>query len=257
MTSISLDRTTTTPDGILGAVERLAPTVAGRADEIEAARRVPRDLLDQLLAAGCFKVMLPRSHGGVGADVASAMRILETLARADASTAWTVMIGSGAWFDLVGLPRATFDELFAEGPDVVIAGVFNPTGSITAVDGHYRVDGRWGFASGCQDASWLFGNCVESVIDGTPQMRVALFAPDEVEIEDTWTVSGLSGTGSHHFRADRVIVPVERTAPMPPEQPCLDDVVVHIPAPRSSRPRSRASHSASPGDRWTTSSISR
>ena len=30
--------------------------------------------------------------------------------RADASVAWTVMIGAGAWLDLAGLPRASFDD---------------------------------------------------------------------------------------------------------------------------------------------------
>ena len=57
------------------------------------------------------------------------MRIIESLARADASVAWTVMIGAAPWIDMAGLPRATFDALFAT-PDVITAGVFNPTGSI-------------------------------------------------------------------------------------------------------------------------------
>ncbi len=224
-----MDRSTTTPPGVLEAARGLAPTIAARAAEIEAGRRVPRDLLDELIGAGCFRVMLPPSHGGVGADLPSAMRVFEALARADASVGWTVMIGAGSWCDLTRLPRATFDELFAAG-DVIFAGAINPSGSIAAADNGYRVTGRWGFASGCEHADWLFANCVERIVDGVPHLRIAVFSPEQVVIEDTWTVSGLCGTGSHHFRAEDVLVVVERTV-TEDDEPCLDLPIVHIPPP--------------------------
>ena len=223
--------TTTTAADVLHAVESLAPTIAERAAEIEAARRVPADLLDDLKSAGAFRLLLPASHGGIEADVPAALAVFEALARADASVCWSVMIGGSAWRDLVGLPRSTFDELFADGPDVVIAGVINPAGSIEAVDGGYLVNGRWSFASGCEYASWIFGDCVEGVVDGVPQLRIALFSPDQVIIEDTWHVSGLCGTGSHHFRADGVVVAPERTLLVLEESPCLDATIVRIPPP--------------------------
>ena len=49
---------TTTRD-VLDAVHRLAPAMAARAGETEAARRVPRDLLDGLTAAGVFRLLRP------------------------------------------------------------------------------------------------------------------------------------------------------------------------------------------------------
>ena len=110
--------------------------------------------------------------------------------------------------------------------------MFNPTGSIEAVDGGYRVTGRWAFASGCEHATWLFGDCVEGVVDGVPQLRIAVFSPDEVVIEDTWYVSGLRGTGSHHFHVDGVVVPAERTFTSSTPTPCIDEPIVRIPTPR-------------------------
>lgn len=230
MTAI-LDHDTMTADGVLDAARALAPTIAGRAAEIEAARRLPRDLLDELVASGCFRLLLPPTHNGIGADLPAAMRVFESLGSADASVGWTVMIGAASWCDLAGLPRAAFDSLFAAGSDVIMAGAFNPTGSIVAADGGYRVTGRWSFASGCEHSAWLFGNCVEGVVDGLPQLRVAVFAPDQIVIEDTWTVSGLSGTGSHHFRATDVVVSEERTFRPLADEPCLDEAIVHIPPP--------------------------
>lgn len=222
---------TMTVETVLHAVRQLAPSILDRAAEIEAGRRVPADLLDKLRAAGCFRLVRPATHGGLEASITDAMRALESLARADASVAWTVMIGAGSWIDLAHLPRETFDALYATNPDAITAGVFNPTAAITPVDGGYQVTGRWSFASGCEHADVLFGNGVEGVVDGMPQMRGAVFSAGDAVIEDTWSVSGLCGTGSHHFHVAGAVVPAERTyAPMDGE-PCIDALIAHLPPP--------------------------
>jgi alkylation response protein AidB-like acyl-CoA dehydrogenase len=228
---MTITHDTMTVETVLQAVRRLAPSIFDRAGEIEAGRRVPLDLLDSLRAAGCFRLVRPATHGGLEASMPDAMRALESLARADASVAWTVMIGAGSWIDLAHLPRETFDALYGANPDAITAGVFNPTGSVTPADGGYQVSGRWSFASGCQHADVLFGNGVEGFADGMPQLRGAVFAPVDVAIEDTWSVSGLCGTGSHHFHVDGAVVPAERTyAPMNGE-PCVDALIVRLPPP--------------------------
>ena len=51
---------------VLDAVHDLAPSIADRAAEIERARRLPADLLDDLRRTGCFRMLLPPSHGGLG-----------------------------------------------------------------------------------------------------------------------------------------------------------------------------------------------
>ncbi|MGH9133862.1 MAG: acyl-CoA dehydrogenase family protein, partial [Ilumatobacteraceae bacterium] len=84
------------PAGTLDAVRALGPQIAARIDEIDTARRLPPDLVDELVAAGCFRSLVPRSHGGDEADVVSHMRVLEELARVDGSVGWTVMIGAAA-----------------------------------------------------------------------------------------------------------------------------------------------------------------
>lgn len=230
---------------VLEAVRELAPVIATRAGEIEAARRLPRDLLDDLVAAGCFRMLRPASHGGMGLDLASGMRVLEELSRADASVGWTVGIGSAGWLDLVDLPRPTFDAIFGDDPDVIVAGTINPTGIAVPVDGGYRVSGRWAFASGCEHCHWLFANCIEQPTEGAgadpsgdgppgggpPPMRVAVLTPADVEIEDTWSVSGLRGTGSHHFRVDDVVVPADRTYAVMTGESCIDEPMARIPLP--------------------------
>jgi alkylation response protein AidB-like acyl-CoA dehydrogenase len=138
------------------------------------------------------------------------------------------MIGSQAPVVFGLLPRATFDAVYAAGPDVIVAGAFNPTGVATPVDGGYRVRGRWAFASGCEHAHRFIAHCF--VDDGrTPPLRMALLRPEEVAIEDTWHVSGLRGTGSHDFVVDDVVVPDEHTFSLVEPQHCVDGPLWRIP----------------------------
>ena len=184
--------------------------------------------MDELVAAGCFRTLVPRSHGGVELDLPVQMQVLEELARADASVAWTVMIGSEGPVLFRMLPRTSFDALYAAGPDVIMAGSANPTGTATPVEGGYRVTGQWAFASGCQHAHWFVGHCM--VDDGRePPVRMMVLPPSDVEIKDTWSVSGLCGTGSHDVVVNGAFVPDENSFVVFGSEPSVDVAPLRIP----------------------------
>ncbi len=215
-------------NGDFTAVRALGRQIVARADEIEQARRLPRDLVDDLVAAGCFRSLVPRTYGGSDVGLPAHMRLLRELARADGSVGWTVMIGSSAPAILGLLPRETLDAIYAAGPDVILAGAFNPTGMATPVDGGYRVTGRWSFASGCQHADWFIAHCI--VDDGRePPLRMAVLPADVVDIVDTWHAAGLCGTGSHDFTVENVFVPDERTFSVVEPQAALDGPLWRVP----------------------------
>lgn len=217
----------TTAEPILDAVSALTPSIAARAEEIERARRLPPDLVDELLAAGCFRMLVPRSHGGAELDLPTQLEVLEELARADASVAWDVAIGSEGPVLFRMLPRASFDALYAAGPDVIIAGAVPPAGTATPVEGGYRVTGRWAFASGCQHAHRFVGHCV--VDDGRePPGRMMVLSPSDFDVQDTWSVSGLCGTGSHDVVVDGAFVPDELSFVLGTE-PSVDVPPLRIP----------------------------
>ncbi|HWC67123.1 MAG TPA: acyl-CoA dehydrogenase family protein [Acidimicrobiales bacterium] len=195
---------------VLDAVRALAPAIAARSDEIEEGRRLPPDLVADLRAAGCFRMLVPRRRGGVQAELAEHLQMVRELARADGSVGWTVMIGATAPVISALLPRATVDAVYADGPDMIGAGSFNPLGVAVPVDGGYRATGRWTFASGCQHADWFIAHCM--VGDGrVPPLRMMVVPAADVEIIDTWRVSGLCGTGSHDFALDDVFVADDHT----------------------------------------------
>jgi len=231
MTTDTIDDTRTndveSSDSVLDKIRAMAPAIAARGDEIEQGRRLPTDLVEKLSTAGCFRAMVPASHGGQGLTFAEQLLVIRELARADGSVGWTVMIGSSAPVVLGLLPRSSFDQIYAKGPDVILGGAFNPKGVATPVDGGYRVSGRWSFASGCQHCHWFVAHCM--VDDGRmPPVRMMVLPPSDVEIADTWYVSGLCGTGSHDFVVDDVFVPDERSFTLW-DEPALDGPLWRIP----------------------------
>ena len=85
---------------VIDAAQTLAGSLPDRSAEIEAARQLPADLLADLVSSGCFRILLPRSHGGSEATLGQALSLYEMLAAADPATGWTVMIGATGWCDL-------------------------------------------------------------------------------------------------------------------------------------------------------------
>ncbi len=143
--------------------------------------------------------LLPRAGARFGrrrrAGPRRRLAVIEELARADGSVGWTAMIGSAAPVLLGHLPPASFDAVYGDGPDVIVAGTFNPTGSATPVAGGFRVTGRWSFASGCLHAGWFVAHCTVDD-DRDPPLRMVVLPASDVTVLDTWSVSGLCGTAA-------------------------------------------------------------
>jgi alkylation response protein AidB-like acyl-CoA dehydrogenase len=188
---------------LLAAIRDLAPSIAARADEIEAGRRVPGDIIEALRRIGVFRMLVPRSHGGLELSIPEVVPVLEALSAADSSVGWVTMIAVTSQSFCTRLPRATYDHVYAE-PDVVVTGVGTPAGQAEKIDGGYRINGRWPFASGCQNAHWIVGHCVlfedgKPMMSGDdPQTRFFIVPAECWRIEETWQASGLTGSGSHH-----------------------------------------------------------
>jgi alkylation response protein AidB-like acyl-CoA dehydrogenase len=203
------------PDPVAAARD-LLPAVRARADEIERLRHLPRDLSDMLAAAGLYRLWAPAEYGGLELPPLPVLETFETLATADGSTAWCVFIAVTSATALARLPPATARAVHAS-PTTMMAGAFAPRGTAVATGGGYRVDGRWAWGSGIHNADWVLGGCrlmrdgaPETLPSGAPRPLMALAPAADVELLDTWHVSGLCGTGSTDFAMHGVLVPADR-----------------------------------------------
>jgi indole-3-acetate monooxygenase len=176
---------------------------------------MPGDLVDDLIKTRIFTLGVPRNIGGEEARPVDLMQAIETVATADGSAGWCAMIATGNGASAGYMTDRGAREFFAE-PAKPTAGIAAPTGAAVRVDGGVRVTGRWPFASGITHCDWVWAGCLV-MESGRPHMTsrgreiVHVCMPvSEVEIHDTWHVSGLCGTGSNDFSAADVFVPDHR-----------------------------------------------
>jgi alkylation response protein AidB-like acyl-CoA dehydrogenase len=202
-----------TTQSMLAEVRKLGPDAISRAAEIEALRQLPSDLIEELRAIGIFRMFVPRSHGGLELDLPSAVEIIRALASIDGSVGWNAMIGSAGGIFAPLLPREIYDHIYENGPDTIMAGSIQPAGTAEKEGDHWRVNRRWPFASGCVHAEWMLAMCKmaeggQPLLDdrGAPLVRGFILPARKWEIEDTWHVAGLKGTGSHHIKVTDAVV---------------------------------------------------
>jgi 3-hydroxy-9,10-secoandrosta-1,3,5(10)-triene-9,17-dione monooxygenase len=220
----------------------LQPLLAANAARCEDERRIPDENLAALDGAGLFATVAPKRCGGRGTTMATQLAVAAALGQGCASTAWVqtlIAVTTWAASRLAGEGQA---EIFGDGDDRSagrdriprVCGVVAPTGTATAVEGGFRVTGRWGFASGSLHTDWC--GCGVQLVDpdgdGRPAGQDLAYLPlAELTVEDTWYVAGMRGTGSNTVVADDVFVPARRMAlsgfatgtPTPPESQAPSD----------------------------------
>src|SRR6201987_6532098 len=155
-----------------GLVERargLQALITRKADEIERTRRLTPAVTSALIENGLYRALLPQSVGGHEAPLEIFMQMQEEVAKADASTAWclgqcSVCAMTGAYLE----PDAA-NEIFNNPPGILAWGAI--AHEVKAVPGGYMATGRWDFASGSRQASWLGAHVRVVEADGTPRKK--------------------------------------------------------------------------------------
>jgi indole-3-acetate monooxygenase len=192
-------------------------TLRAAADRIEEARALPPDVVAALHGARLFRLLLPKSIGGDEVHLKVLAEVMEIVARADASTAWCLGQAAGCAMSAAFLEPEVARRLF--GPaDAVLAWGAGIQGKAVAVDGGYRVTGKWTFASGCANATLLGAHSYVFEADGTTPRRRAdgrqldltgIFPVSKARIHDMWYTIGLRGTASYTYEIQDLFVPEE------------------------------------------------
>ncbi|GAC67389.1 acyl-CoA dehydrogenase family protein [Gordonia soli] len=193
-----------------------ARVIEAEADQIEATTTITRTAYDAIADAGLFWILVPQEYGGAGLDIVSAFKVVQELSRADGSTGWAFMANSCSTGVAVGFMRPDgAEEMFGGVDKGITAGMVVPAGTGVRVDGGFRVNGRFQFASGSAHASWIGAGFVvldvngEPIIlpDGNPDCRITWLPRDEVEFTGNWDVMGMVGTGSYDYQVNDRFVP--------------------------------------------------
>jgi alkylation response protein AidB-like acyl-CoA dehydrogenase len=205
---------------VVRAAAALRPELRRRREEIEREQRLPPALVEELRAAGFYRMVIPRALGGLQADPLTYLRAVELLASGCGSVGWNLANNGIGQLVTLGLPDAGVDELYGHGGGTIIAGTaVQGGGQGVPVAGGYRVSGRWQFGSGCREAAWMLGS-FQILDDGRPRLGPegkalywrGIFPRAEAEIvPGSWDVAGLRGTGSFDWTVEDVFLPERRT----------------------------------------------
>jgi alkylation response protein AidB-like acyl-CoA dehydrogenase len=199
--------------GVRGLRQAVAPLIPGirlRADAAEQERQVPRESMAELRAAGFFRAFVPRAYGGDERSLGEVLDAATDLAAACPSTAWVGTLFAvhniaACWLDERGQ-----DEIFAEGPDALVASSVAPMGTLVEQDGGFVLAGKWSFASGVAHAAWIMLGAKLASPEGPPEYAFAFVRAAEATLVDDWHVAGLRATGSQSLELAHVFVPRHR-----------------------------------------------
>ena len=187
----------------------LGPEIAAAADEIERTQRIPAGLLERMHEFRLFRMLLPRSAGGDEVEPGG-------LCRGDRGNRPARRLDR---LEHVHRKQLRIDRAISrwrrQSHDLRRSAHRRILGTAQrlarrAVDGGYRLTGKWDFSSGCRQANWMgaHGHVVEP--DGSlrlnrfgrPTVRTLLFPAEQATLIDTWHTIGLRGTASESYRVD-------------------------------------------------------
>lgn len=187
--------------------EAMAERLAGRAEQAEAERTLPAATIREAEKAGLFAMLTPRALGGDEASFRMFLEVVRRLGRGCASSAWTLsFLALHAWI-FAKLGAEAQAEVFRAGTPLAPAPLA-PTGRAEAVDGGYRISGRWDWATGVNHSDWAMVSCLHP---DSPAPLFCVLPLAQLTVDDVWRVSGMAATGSNTLVAQEVFVPAHMT----------------------------------------------
>ena len=204
----------------LEVVQTLMPEIRESARAAERSGRLPEHVVARLRATGLFRLLLPAAANGGELDPLAFVDVVEQLSCASGSVGWIVSQICVFSIQATAMPADVVARIWRDDPDAVVANGLPAGGHAVAVDGGYRVTGKFAFSSGCRHATWLAAGT--SVLEGgkprlnafgTPEIRFLFLPRHEVTFVQAWDVPGLRATGSDQFTIDDKFVPAAFTAP--------------------------------------------
>jgi alkylation response protein AidB-like acyl-CoA dehydrogenase len=130
----------------------LLPRLRTRARQVDSDRQVPSETIRDLMDAGLFGVLTPKSLGGSELGIATLVDVAVQVASACGSSGWVYGVLAGHSWLLNLFPIAAQREVFAN-PRALSATVFRFGGEVRAVAGGYQLTkGEGRFCSGIDHA---------------------------------------------------------------------------------------------------------
>lgn len=198
---------------LVESAQGVVPALRRDAERADQESRLTEQGTDALRAAGLFRLGAPTAFGGHEAGMATTLDVTSTVGLGCASSAWVLAFTHATQHIAAGFGPKVREEVWGDGADFAMCGSFGGRNlSARKVDGGQVVSARWPMASGAYQAGWAALGI--GIADGKRGEAVgrglALIPIDALDIDETWDMAGMRGTGSHTLVADEVFIPDRR-----------------------------------------------
>nr|AKT74291.1 TxnO8 [Streptomyces bottropensis] len=189
------------------SVEKLYTLATQQAGTADRTGRLAPEVADALREAGFARHFVAARQSGSEGSFADLTQAVVTLGQACPATAWCASLSAYSARFAGHLPHEGQRALWDGGPDTLIATALMPGGQADAVDGGWRLKGRWSYVSGIDFADWvLLCGRVDSG-EGTPGLRFFALPREACTVHDDWDSIGMRATASHTVVVDSATVP--------------------------------------------------
>jgi indole-3-acetate monooxygenase len=155
------------------------------------------------------KMLAPMAHGGLQMSLPDALALQEAICWADGSTGWLVAnCAIGGWQGGF-LESDTLKKTLSDSKAFIAIDGETP-GTAEKTKTGYKINGRWQYAPGANDATAFIVTCSESAKDKSGQAMSFLLLKSEVNTISAWSPMGLSASIGQGIEAKDVSVPAER-----------------------------------------------
>ncbi|SFU22040.1 acyl-CoA dehydrogenase family protein [Mesorhizobium sp. YR577] len=215
-------------NALMEQVRKIGPVLEEHAVETEALGRLDETTFKALAPLRMSHIFASEEQGGAQFSPTQGLKLIEAITYHSGAAGWVSMVHAciGA-MSAAFLPDSAIARLFVPGEDNRFSGQGTPTGMLKKVDGGYRLNGKWSYASGIYHATYTHTAALLDDGNGQPAKDengnvVVLCAHAPVGDHDllgNWEVLGLQGTGSIDYAAKDVFIADDMVFPILTAEP--------------------------------------
>lgn len=191
---------------LLRNISALAPMLEEKSGEAEQLRRPVDSVMAAIEATQAYRYFVPKKYGGFEFSLEGFMDVGMILGAADISTAWVVTFCMEHNWLLSLFNEEAQEDIFGRFPYIIAPGALAPRGKAKPVEGGFMLNGHWEWGTGVMHANWIMVGAFTDH-DGAPEFCMYILPRDQVEVVDTWQMSGMVATGSNDIVVKDVFVP--------------------------------------------------
>jgi 3-hydroxy-9,10-secoandrosta-1,3,5(10)-triene-9,17-dione monooxygenase len=207
-----------TPEELIARARALKPLLRRQQAENDERGAYSPELHEAFIKAGLYRTVQPRMFGGYEFDIPTFYKAMLEIAHGHPSAGWCLALCASHPFLIAShWPEQAQRDLF--GPDGHFAAPHRvpPTGTLTPVDGGYRLSGLWDFCSGIPYATHFVGGALLPAEGAPPQVFCVVVPRAKLRILDDWggdQTLGMRASGSNSVEIKDVFVPAHHVVPI-------------------------------------------